>query len=103
MSIQKPTENLNISIQDALVGVLAVIYESELVDSVNMGDVVRLFGKTTSAHDNEWVNFADSEFLELYTKYKLKQELKRVAMATHLAEIVESNVDHQIDPNRILH
>lgn len=69
-------EEIHKLIESTLMGVLAALYESNVVKRVNMGKVVSLFGLDDSDMENTWINFDDPGFLKSYVRYKEKQNLK---------------------------
>jgi len=75
-------ENLEPAIRNALMLILSAIYESGLVEEVDLRDVVRLFGVTDTGNVTSRFSFNESDWLEAYRDFNEHRKLNDSQIAS---------------------
>ena len=83
-------DNLDDVVRHTLMKILSAIYESELVDRVDLGMVLQLFGITNDQDEDLILNFSDEEWIEEYTNFITGQNNITVF---HLDELYSESVE----------
>jgi len=63
-------DDLEPAVRTALMKILSAIYETGMVDAVQLGDVLRLFGVPKGAGDEAAFSFHDESWVEAYVEFK---------------------------------
>ena len=63
-------------LRDALMTILAAVYETGMVEEVSLGDVMRIFGVTDTRDSESKFSFRDAGWITAYTDFKLNNSKK---------------------------
>lgn len=99
-------DELQPAIRFAIMSILCTIYESGLVEVVDMADVMRLFGVRSPASVDTAFSFDDQGWIEAYIDFRENagEELIAYALDMDELELEETGpVDLDLDLNRKLH
>jgi len=84
--------NLSENLTHSVMGVLAAIYESNIIARVNIRDVLKLYGLPNEDSDDQWVEFKNARFQQDYKVYVKNKK------------IIEDSKGRYFDvPNSMLH
>ena len=90
-------DDLDPSVQETMIGILVAIYESNMVKSVDLGLLLKLFGYQLEENQpNMTVDFSQEWWLQTYEDYK-----EFIASVLNSGDVGYSNAD--LGSDRTLH
>ncbi len=99
-------DELDPTVRYAIMSILASVFESGLVEQVDMADVMRLFGVEAPTDVATGFSFADEGWIEAYIDFRESSGVEMVAFVLdddEGREDVEFKQDPDLDPDRKLH